>query len=384
MILLYINVLTFDNIYLSNVRNWPQFLPKRFQMTIVFHVNGPNGLVPLQVRNVIDEQEVLANLAVVSKLAQDYAKNSRSKSTVKSYSSDWRDFDSWCLVRGLTAMPADPHSVACYLADRASQSFIDPKGNQQLPLKTSTLARRLSAISQAHQVAGIDFNRRHPAIQETWKGIRNTHGTAQKGKEPILIEDLRRMVESIQTSKGDKEILMGFRDKALLLLGFAGAFRRSELVALKIEDLKLVRDGYIVRLKRSKTDQQAEGREVAIPYGSNPSTCPVRAMQDWINIGSIQEGPLFMPINRHGQKSTEAMTSHAVAVIIKKHAPNKEMAIELSGHSLRAGFATTAAMAGVQEYAIMKQTGHKRSDTLKKYIRARDLWRDNAASKVGL
>lgn len=362
------------------------FRQKRFQMTnnLVLHVNGPNGLVPLQIQTVIEGQEVLANLAVVLKLAQDYAKNSRSKSTVKSYSSDWRDFDSWCLAKGLTAMPADPYSVACYLADRASQSFTDPKGAQQLPLKTSTLARRLSAISQAHQVAGIDFNRRHPAIQETWKGIRNTHGISQKGKEPILIEDLRRMVESIQTSKGDKEILMGFRDKALLLLGFAGAFRRSELVSLDVEDLKLVRDGYIVKLKRSKTDQQGEGREVAIPYGSNPSTCPVRAMQDWINIGSLQEGPLFMPINRHGQKSTTAMTSHAVAVIIKKYALNKEMAAELSGHSLRAGFATTAAMAGVQEYAIMKQTGHKRSDTLKKYIRSRDLWKDNPAARIGL
>ncbi len=142
------------------------FRQKRFQMTnkLVLHVNGPNGLAPLRLRTMIDGQEVLANLAVVSKLAKDYAENSRSKSTVKSYSSDWRDFDSWCLARGLTAMPADPHSVACYLADRASQSFIDPKGNQQLPLKTSTLARRLSAISQAHQIAGVEFNRRQSAI----------------------------------------------------------------------------------------------------------------------------------------------------------------------------------------------------------------------------
>lgn len=349
---------------------------------LVVQVNGQE--VPFQVSTIIDGQEVLANLAVVSKLAQDYARNSRSKNTVKSYGSDWRDFDSWCQERGLTAMPADPRSVACYLADRASQPFTDPKGNAQDPLKTSTLARRLSAISQAHQIAGVEFNRRHQTIQETWKGIRNTHGIAQKGKEPILIEDLRRMVESIQTSKGDGDRLIGFRDKALLLLGFAGAFRRSELVSIQIEDLKLVRDGYIVKLRRSKTDQQGEGREVAIPYGSNPSTCPVRALQDWIKIANLQNGHLFIPINRHGQKSPNAMTSHAVAVIIKKHAPNKEMAIELSGHSLRAGFATTAAMAGVQEYAIMKQTGHKRSDTLKKYIRSRDLWKDNAASRVGL
>jgi site-specific recombinase XerD len=333
---------------------------------------------------IIDGQQVLANLAVVSKTAQDYAKNSRSKNTIKSYSSDWKDFDFWCQSRELKSMPADPRTIACYLADRASQSFIDHQGTQQHPLKTSTLARRLSAISQAHQIAGVDFNRRHPAIQETWKGIRNTHGTAQKGKEPILIEDLRSMVDAIQVEAGGRERLIGFRDKALLLIGFAGAFRRSEIVALQVDDLKLVRDGYVIKLKRSKTDQQGNGREIAIPYGSNPSTCPVRALQDWINIGDLQEGPIFMPINRHGKKSTEAITSHAVAVIVKKYAPNREIAKEFSGHSLRAGFATAAAMAGVQEYAIMKQTGHKRSDTLKKYIRSRDLWKDNAASKVGL
>ena len=235
----------------------PGFSAKRFQMAqnLVLHVNGPNGLVPLQVQTTVDGQEVLANLAVVSKIAQDYAKNSRSKNTMKSYSSDWKDFDFWCQSRALKSMPADPRTVACYLADRASQSFIDYSGNQQHALKTSTLARRLSAISQAHQVASIDFNRRHPVIQETWKGIRNTHGTSQKGKEPILIEDLRKMVDSIQVEAGGKERLIGFRDKALLLLGFAGAFRRSELVSLQIEDLKLIRDGYIVKLKRSKTSK---------------------------------------------------------------------------------------------------------------------------------
>ena len=339
---------------------------------------------PIEIQNEVEEREVLANLASVSKIAQDYAKNSRSQNTVKSYSSDWKDFDFWCRSRKLRSIPADSQAVACYLADRASQSFINHQGIRQNPLKTSTLARRLSAISQAHQIAGITFNRKHPSIQETWKGIKNTHGTSQKGKEPILIEDLRKMVDTIQVEDDGKERLIGFRDKALLLLGFAGAFRRSELVSLQVEDLKLVRDGYVVKLKRSKTDQQGEGREVAIPYGSNPSTCPVRALQDWVNVGKLQEGPIFIPINRHGQKSAEAMTSHAVAVIIKKYAFNKEMAAEVSGHSLRAGFATTAALAGVQEYAIMKQTGHKRSDTLKKYIRARDLWKDNAAAKVGL
>ncbi len=180
--------------------------------------------------------------------------------------------------------------------------------------------------------------------------------------------------------KDGKDYLIGFRDRALILLGFAGAFRRSELVSLKVEDLKLVRDGFIVKIRRSKTDQSGEGREIAIPYGANPSTCPVRALQDWVSIGSLQTGFIFVPINRHGQKAERALTSHAVAVIIQKYILNKDIVSEFSGHSLRAGFATTAAMAAVQEYAIMKQTGHRRSDTLKKYIRARDLWRDTPAS----
>lgn len=347
-------------------------------------LTAQKNLIPVQNKEIANDQEILEALISVSRIASEYAKNSRAKNTLKSYGSDWRDFEAWCKSKGLTAMPADPYAVACYLADRASCLFIDPNGKQQNSLKTSTLARRLSAISQAHQMAGKEFNRRHPTIQETWKGIKNTHGTAQKGKEPILIEDLRRMVESISLIKENMDRLIGYRDRALLLLGFAGAFRRSELVSIQIEDLKLVRDGYIVKLRRSKTDQEGEGREIAIPYGSNPSTCPVRALQDWIKTGNLQAGPLFMPINRHNQKSTKAMTSHAVAILVKKYAPNTDKAMELSGHSLRSGFATTAAMAGVQEYVIMKQTGHKRSDTLKKYIRSRDLWKDNAASKVGL
>ena len=242
---------------------------------------------------------------------------------------------------------------------------------------------QLSSISQAHRLAGYELNRKHPAIQETWKGIKNTHGIAQTRKEPILVEDLRTMTQGISNEKG-KPSLAGMRDKALLILGFAGAFRRAELVSINIEDLKLVRDGYIVTLRRSKTDQQGAGREVAIPYGANPLTCPVRALQDWIDAAKITSGAVFRPINRHDQIGLKALTPYAVALIVKRSIPDREKAFSFSGHSLRAGFATTAAIAGVPEYAIMKQTGHKRSDTLKKYIRAGNLWRDNAAAKVGL
>jgi len=345
---------------------------------------GKKVSFPLQISTMIDGEQIIRELAVVAELAQNYAHHSRSDNTKRSYASDLRDFELWCLSKNLKSMPADPCSVACYLADRASNSFIDPKDKRQAPLKTSSLARRLTSISQTHQVAGFKFDRQHPSIQEVWKGIKNIHGTSQTGKEPLLIENLREMIQAIPIEKEGIPSLIGLRNRALLLLGFAGAFRRSELVTLQFEDLKLVRDGYIVKLRRSKTDQQGEGREVAIPYGSNLDTCPVRALQDWITLSKIESSFIFRAINRYGKLALKPLTAQVVSLVIKENLPNKELADKFSGHSLRAGFATTAALAGVQEYAIMKQTGHKRSDTLKKYIRSRDLWKDNPAAKIGL
>ncbi|WP_232503182.1 site-specific integrase [Parachlamydia acanthamoebae] len=186
----------------------------------------------------------------------------------------------------------------------------------------------------------------------------------------------------VQALNGNK--LINTRDKALLLLGFAGAFRRSELVGIDYEDLKLVRNGFVIRIKRSKTDQQGEGREIAIPYGANPDTCPVRALQDWLIHSGIISGHIFRSINRHGSINQENLSTRSVARIIKRNQYLMQNSAKYSGHSLRSGFVTTATLAGVQEYAIMKQTGHRRSDTLKKYIRSRDLWRENPASKIGL
>jgi integrase len=192
------------------------------------------------------------------------------------------------------------------------------------------------------------------------------------------------MIEAISNNEKNQIRLVDLRDKAILLLGFAGAFRRSELVGINCEDLKLARDGVIITLNRSKTDQEEQGRNIAIPYGANPLTCPIRALQDWIHFSGIQQGPLFRKINRHRQLGKYALSAHSIALIIKRNAYLKEKASSFSGHSLRAGFATTAALAGVPEFSIMRQTGHKRSDTLKKYIRSRDLWKDNPASRVGL
>lgn len=192
------------------------------------------------------------------------------------------------------------------------------------------------------------------------------------------------MMSSLNIALEGKQLLSELRDRSLLLIGFAGAFRRSELVGLNREDIKIIKEGIVVNLKKSKTDQAGSGREIAIPYGSIPITCPVRALQGWIQSAGIEAGPIFRPINKHGQIIPKALTSHSVALIIKRNQHIASRAQHFSGHSLRAGFATAAAIAGVPEHIIMRQTGHKKSDTIKRYIRLGNMWKENAASKVGL
>jgi len=205
-------------------------------------------------------------------------------------------------------------------------------------------------------------------------------GTAQIGKRPILTEDLRQLVKCLPNN------LAGRRDRALLLVGFAGGFRRSELVGLSLNDLTFTGGGLIVLLRRSKTDQEAQGREVGIPFGSTPATCPVRALRAWLaDLEPEGAGPLFRPVNRHGHLLARRVTDRAVALVVKKwaRAAGLETA-DLAGHSLRSGLATSAAAAGVSERAIMAQTGHRSLTTLRKYIRSGSLFLENAAAKVGL
>jgi integrase len=179
--------------------------------------------------------------------------------------------------------------------------------------------------------------------------------------------------------------LAGCRDRALLLLGFAGALRRSELVGLDVADLTEGTDGLRVRLQRSKTDQEGVGRTVGIPYGSNPVTCPVRAWLAWLEVSGITEGAAFRPVDRHGRIGTTRLSGQAVALVLKRHAARAGLDPgEMAGHSLRAGLATSAAAAGVPERVIAEQTGHKGTAMLRRYIREGSLFRENAASAVGL
>jgi integrase len=264
-------------------------------------------------------------------------------------------------------LPASPETVASYIAKCAGR------------LKVGSIQRRLNAITEAHKVLGLESPTSAGMVRNTLKGIRRTIGTAPAQKTAALTADIRSMVDA--TDAG----LIGARDRAIILLGFAGAFRRSELVALDIADLDFGRDGLTVNLRRSKTDQAAAGRKVGIPYGSNPETCPVRTIQTWIEAAAITSGPLLRSINRHGQVQPDRLAGIDVARVVKKLAQRAGLdTAKYAGHSLRAGHATAAAIAGASERSIMNQTGHRSVQMVRRYVREGSLFRENSAGKLGL
>lgn len=297
---------------------------------------------------------------------KDYIKKAKSSNTRKAYRTDWQDFDHWCKSKRLTSLPASPATIAGYLVDLAKTH------------KVATLERRLVSIRQAHSMDGKPLDKNNSCVSETLKGIKNTIGTAQTMKAPIVVDDLRAMVQSLGSTS------QGIRDRALLLIGFTGAFRRSELVSLKHEDLRFTKNGIEILLRRAKTDQEGKGQTVPIPYGSNPDTCPVRAMQAWLEASGIAKGHIFRGINRHGQINEKGMSAAAVALIIKRNGHIKGREAEFGGHSLRAGFCTQAAINGVSAHASMRQARQKKIETHQKYIRLANLWQDCAATKLGL
>ena len=213
-----------------------------------------------------------------------------------------------------------------------------------------------------------------------FQGIRREKGSAQEGKAPAVTADVRAMVAMLSPTS-----LLGRRDRALLLVGFAGAFRRSELVALDMADVAFTGDGLVITIGRSKTDQEGAGRKVGLPYGSHPATCPVRALRTWLDATRIAEGPVFRYVDRHGNVARGRLSDKAVALVVKRCALAAGLdPRQYAGHSLRAGLATAAAQADVSERAIMAQTGHKSLPMVRKYIRDGSLFRNNAAAAVGL
>ena len=302
--------------------------------------------------------------------AGEYLRRAKAEATLRAYRTDWLDFLTWCREAGRDPLPAGAETVVLYLTARSEA------------LKVATLQRRLSAISQAHQSKGYDSPTRSLAVRAVWAGIRRTLGVAQHQVAAAVTEDIRRMVESLD------ETAAGVRDRALILVGFAGAFRRSELVSLDRADVEISRDGLVIQLRKSKTDQEGQGVEKGIPYGANPDTCPVRALEDWAELLDglgYRDGPLFRAVNRYGNVSAARLSDRSVALIVKRLAAAAGLdADRYSGHSLRAGFATSAGARGVEERHIMAQTGHKSERMVRRYIRRGGLFRHNAAGQVGL
>lgn len=299
--------------------------------------------------------------------ARDYIRASRSPNTIRAYASDWAHFSAWCSDNHVSSLPAQPTTVALYLTDLARTA------------KPATIRRRLSSISVAHKAAGLQTPTADILVRSTWAGIRRIKGVVQVGKQALLTENVRSMVAVLPDN------LLGDRDRCLLLLGFSAGMRRSELVGLNVDDVEDMSDGLIVTITRSKTDQDREGRQVGVPYGADPTTCPVRAYRGWLEASGIESGPLFRPVNRHGQLGSLRLSDHAVASVTKRWAQAAGMdPAMVAGHSLRSGMATSAARAGATETQIMAQTGHRSLPVLRRYIRRGSLFNDNAAARLGL
>ena len=309
-----------------------------------------------------------AELAATIAEADAYHAQARAPATLRAYRADWRAFETWCAAHQCAAMPAAAETVALYITEMARRA------------KVSTIARHLASIAQAHKEQGHESPTRAAVVQNVLRGIRRTKGTAPTQKAAAEIAVIRAMVEQLDTT------LQGIRDRAILLVGFAGAFRRSELAGLTLDDIQFANDGLVITLPRSKTDQVGEGYIKGIPYGSTPATCPVRALRAWLDASGIRVGPLFRSVWKGGRRLRPTpLNDRAIAEVVKRAAAVAGYdPARISGHSLRAGLVTTAAAAGVDERTIMEQTGHKTTTMVRRYMRRGSLFRNNAAAKVGL
>ena len=284
-------------------------------------------------------------------------KNSKASNTLRAYQADFRDFSNFCSQNGFKEMPANPKILSLYLTQLSSTS------------KYSTLKRRIASIGILHKLKGHYLDTKHPIIVENLMGIKRKYGINQKGKKPLLINDLKLIINVLDNIKGN--INKRLRDKAILLIGFSGGFRRSELVNIDYEDLEFVNEGVKIFIKRSKTDQSGEGSIKAIPYFDNEIYCPVKTLKNWLNEEKIKTGKIFN------------VSDKTIALIIKKYSNLAGFdSKKYAGHSLRSGFATSAAEAGAEERSIMNMTGHKSTEMVRRYIKEANLFKNNALNKI--
>tara|TARA_B110000444_G_C18825394_1_gene590025 strand:+ start:34 stop:990 length:957 start_codon:yes stop_codon:yes gene_type:complete len=296
--------------------------------------------------------------------------SSKANNTIRAYKSDFNDFGLFCAQNGFKSLPSEPKIISLYLTHLSTREA-----------KMSTLKRRLVSIGVIHKVKGHYLDTKHPIIVENLMGIKRRKGSVQKGKKPLLINSLKEIINTI-----DKEIIneiKKIRDRSIILIGFSGGFRRNEIVSLDYDDLDFVSEGLKINIKRSKTDQFGEGSIKALPYFENSQYCPVVSIQKWLEISKINNGSLFRRFNKGSKLSEKRLTDQTVALLIKKYL---EMAginsKNYSGHSLRSGFATSAAESGAEERSIMAMTGHKSTEMVRRYIKEANLFKNNALSKI--
>ena len=296
--------------------------------------------------------------------------NSKAINTVRAYKSDFNDFGIFCSQNGFKSLPSNPKIVSLYLTHLSTKDA-----------KISTLKRRLVSIGVIHKLKGHYLDTKHPSIIENIMGIKRRKGSIQKAKKPILIKSLKLIIDAIDQQ--NKQEIKKFRDRSIILIGFSGGFRRNEIVSLDYDDLDFVPEGLKINIKRSKTDQFGEGFTKALPYFDSSQYCPVVSLKNLLDLSKIKTGPIFRRFIKGSMMLENRLTDQTVALLIKKYInlagiDNKNY----SGHSLRSGFATSAAESGAEERSIMAMTGHKSTEMVRRYIKEANLFKNNALNKV--
>mgnify|MGYP001234634936 FL=1 len=315
--------------------------------------------------------ELTTDLKSLHEATLNNLKSSKANNTLRAYKSDFKDFGSFCAKHGFKSLPSEPKIVSLYLTHLSKNS------------KISTLKRRLVSLSVIHKLKGHYLDTKHPIIVENLMGIKRLKGSIQKGKKPILINHLKSIINAIHEQKIND--INKLRDKTIILIGFGGGFRRTELISIDHEDLEIVQEGLKITIKKSKTDQFGEGMIKGLPYFSNELYCPVTNLEKWLEISKIKSGPIFRRFSKGSILTEKRLSDQSVVLLIKKYL--KLAGIDnnnFSGHSLRSGFATVAADSGADERSIMAMTGHKTTQMVRRYIREANIFKNNALKNIKL
>lgn len=313
---------------------------------------------------------IISNIKALQEETLLNLKNSKANNTERAYKSDFNDFGIFCAQNGFKSLPSEPKIVSLYLTNLSTKEA-----------KMSTLKRRLVSIGVIHKLKGYYLDTKHPSIIENIMGIKRRKGSIQKSKKPLLINSLKKIIDVIDQQ--NKEKIKKLRDRSIILIGFSGGFRRNEIVSLDYDDLDFVPEGLKISLRRSKTDQFGEGFTKALPYFDTSQYCPVISLKNFLDLSKINSGPVFRRFVKGSKLSENRLTDQTVALLIKEYLNLAGIdSKNYSGHSLRSGFATSAAESGVEERSIMAMTGHKSSEMVRRYIKEANLFKNNALNKI--